>query len=428
MKQATLKFTSLLVVTVLFLAACSPVALVGQTTGNSDLGTHISNAVQQVADVKNDSQVQPSPNTSASAAAANAANFSELLAAYQGLLVDLYARVNPSVVNIHVVETAPVSQDNSSGMPGGSNVRQGEGSGFIWDTQGHIVTNNHVVSGATDIEVVFSDGTMLPAKVVGADPYSDLAVIKVDAPASLLKPVTVADSRQVKVGQLAVAIGNPYGLSGTMTTGIVSAVGRSISSDTASSTFGTGPTYSIPDIIQTDAAINPGNSGGVLVDAQGQLIGVTAAIESSTNSNSGVGFAIPSAIVQKVVPALIKDGKYQHPYLGISGMSLTADLAEAMNLKAEQRGALVAEVVANGPAARAGILASTKDVSINGQPAQVGGDVIVSIDSQPIQGMDDLIAYLESSTSAGQKVSLGVLRDGKEVQVEVTLGVRPVQS
>lgn len=440
MKQSTFKITSVLVVAVLFLAACSPAAMVGQVTGNGSQRVNVTDS-QQVAN--NTAQTAASAVTAGTTQTAqtntstttNAANFSELLAAYQGVLEGIYAQVNPSVVNIHVLESASTQQSNGRGMPlnpnspGGSGqpVLQGEGSGFIWDTQGNIVTNNHVVNGASAIEVIFSDGTALPAKLVGTDVYSDLAVVKVDAPASLLKPITVADSRQVKVGELAIAIGNPYGLSGTMTTGIVSALGRSLSTDTNSSTFGNTASYQIPDVIQTDAAINPGNSGGALVNAQGQLIGVTAAIESSSNSNAGIGFAIPSSIVQKVVPALIKDGKYEHPYLGISAMDLTAQLAEAMNLKSGQQGALVEEVVANGPAAKAGLLGSTQPATINGQSIPVGGDVIIAVDNQAIHGMDDLIAHLESNTSVGQKIALTVLRAGKEVTLEVTLGARPAQ-
>jgi serine protease Do len=294
------------------------------------------------------------------------------------------------------------------------------GSGFVWDTNGHIVTNNHVIKGADKIEVTFSDGTIVPATLVGADPDSDLAVIKVEAAASLLKPVAVTDSDAVKVGQLAVAIGNPFGLEGTMTTGIVSALERQLSADQEST-----KSYSIPDVIQTDASINPGNSGGVLVDVNGQVIGVTSAIESTSGSNSGIGFAIPSAIVKNVVPALIKDGKYEHTWLGISGTTLTPDLAAAMKLDAGQRGALVEEVMPNSPAQKAGLKGSSTETTIDGQTIKVGGDVITAIDSQPVTAMNDLIAYLARSTQVGQKVTLTILRDGKEQKVDVTLAARP---
>ncbi len=210
------------------------------------------------------------------------------------------------------------------------------GSGFIWDNAGDLVTNYHVVSGSDRITVTFSDGSTVPATLVGADPDSDLAVIKVNAPAQQLQPVIMADSTQLKVGQLAIAIGNPFGLQGTMTVGFISGLGRLVPTNENA----LGPTYSIPDIIQTDASINPGNSGGVLLDDTGKVIGVTQSIATTSGSSSGVGFAIPSAIVQQVIPALIKTGHYDHPYLGVSVTSMNPDLAAAMNLPSNQSGAL----------------------------------------------------------------------------------------
>jgi S1-C subfamily serine protease len=356
----------------------------------------------------------------------------DLLAAYQGTLETLYGAVSPSVVNIRVVQKAEAQDPSGSVLPGFPffNMPQGHppvqqfqtalGSGFVWDAQGHIVTNNHVVSGADKIEVMFSDGAILPATLVGADPDSDLAVIKVENAGSELKPVSVGDSEAVKVGQLAVVIGNPFGLENTMTTGIISAVGRSLPADENSR-----QSYTIPDVIQTDAAINPGNSGGVLMDAQGQVIGVTSAIESPVRANAGVGFAIPSAIVKNVVPALIKDGKYVHTWLGISGTTLNPEFSAAMKLDSKQRGALVEEIMPDSPAARAGLKGSAKSVSIEGQTVKVGGDVITAIDSQKVTGMDHLIAYLARSTQVGQKVTLTILREGKEQSLDVTLAARP---
>ena len=359
----------------------------------------------------------------------------DLLAAYQGTLENIYSAVSPSVVNIQVVQkvaAGDTTTDNSQQLPGFpffSNP-QGQqpqhqfqsalGSGFVWDQQGHIVTNNHVVSGADKIQVTFSDGTIVPAKLVGADPDSDLAVIKVDVAADQLHPVTMADSTAIKVGQLAVAIGNPFGLEGSMSTGIISAVGRSLPADETSA-----QSYTIPDVIQTDASINPGNSGGVLVDAQGQVLGVTAAIESPVRANAGVGFAIPASIVKNVVPALIDNGKYVHTWLGISGTTLVPDLASAMKLDQGQRGALVEEVMPNSPAEKAGLKGSDKQITIDGQNTNVGGDVITAIDNQPVVAMDDLIAYLAGSTKVDQKVTLTILRDGKEQKLDVTLAARP---
>lgn len=363
-----------------------------------------------------------------------------LLAAYQSTLVNIYEQVNPSVVNIQVSKSAVPnasgspefpffeSPDNPE-LPGIPNIPespspfgQGLGSGFVWDEQGNIITNNHVVAGADEIEVTFADGTIVPAELIGADPDSDLAVIHVDLPSQQLIPVEVADSNQLRVGQLAIAIGNPFGLDGTMTVGIISALGRSLP---ASDNLSAGPVYRIPDVIQTDAPINPGNSGGVLLNDRGQVIGVTAAIESPVRANAGIGFVIPTAIVSRVVPQLISEGFYAHPYLGISGVSLYPDLAEAMKLEPQQKGALVGDVVADGPADKAGISGSSQQVTIDGFDIQVGGDVITAIDDQIINNMDDLIAFLSANTEVGQSVTLTVLRDGEEQQIEVNLEARP---
>jgi 2-alkenal reductase len=299
------------------------------------------------------------------------------------------------------------------------------GSGFVWDNEGHIVTNNHVVDSATDIQVTFSNGTMVPATLVGSDPYSDLAVIKVDVPADQLFPVSMGDSTLVKVGEIAIAIGNPYGLEGTMTVGNVSALGRSLPSSPVDQK--TGASYSIPLVIQTDASVNPGNSGGVLVNDQGEVIGVPSAIESSTGSSAGIGFAIPAQIVLKVVPSLIADGNYEHPYLGISGNSLTPSIAEAMELPADTRGALVQTVSAGGPSDKAGLRGSEKSVTIDGIEGTVGGDVIIAVDDQPVKDMSDIISYLAIYTEVGQTISLTILRNGATQSVDVILGNRPTQ-
>jgi len=338
-------------------------------------------------------------------------------------LEQIYQQVNPSVVAIQVVEQAAGIAVNPFFNNPGQETPQAQalGSGFVWDKAGHIVTNNHVVSGAQKVTVTFADGTIVPATVVGADPDSDLAVIKVDVPADQLQPVTVADSDQVKVGQLAVAIGNPFGHENTMTVGFVSAIGRSIPADGGTSSV----SYTIPDVIQTDAPINPGNSGGVLLDVQGQVMGVTAQIDSPVRASVGIGFVIPSNIVAKVVPELIKSGKYEHTWLGISGGSLIPDLATAMNLKSDQRGALVNQVTAGSPAEKASLRASSKQATINGSTVNVGGDVITAIDKQPVKTFDDLVDYLTSSTSVGQTVTLTILRDGQQQDVKVTLAARP---
>lgn len=356
-----------------------------------------------------------------------------LLAAYENTLINIYEQVNPSVVNIRVVgqelpfaahlpdlfPDEPQTPDSPQFQPP---TNQSLGSGFVWDTEGNIITNNHVVAGAEKIEVTFSDETVVTAELVGADPDSDLAVIRVDLPAEKLQPVVMGNSDLLRVGQLAIAIGNPFGLDGTMTVGIISALGRSLP---ASDGFSVGPVYSIPNVIQTDAPINPGNSGGVLLDDVGEVIGVTAAIESPVRANAGIGFVIPASIVDRVVPELIEKGSFEHPYLGISGISLFPDLAEAMNLDKDQRGAMVAAVSPNGPADKAGLQGSDRQVTIDDLDIDAGGDVIKSINGQSIDDMDDLIAYLSANAVVGQSVTLSVLRDGQEVEISVTLEARP---
>ena len=325
-------------------------------------------------------------------------------------LESIYNRVNPSVVLIQVALTPSITN------PGGGAL----GSGFVWDNKGDIVTNNHVIDGASGITVTFYDGTTIDASLVGADADSDLAVIKVNPSGLQLQPVTVADSTAVHVGQLAIAIGNPYGLENTMTVGFVSAIGRLVSANQ-------NPTgsYSIPDIIQIDTPINPGNSGGVLLDDTGSVIGVTQSIATSSGSSSGVGFAIPSVIIQQVVPSLIDTGHYDHPYLGLTLTSLDPNIANAMNLPSGQRGALVVGVAPGGPSDKAGIKAGSTSFTDNGQQVTIGGDVIITYGDQTVKSSDDLITYLTNSGSVGQSVTLTVLRNGKQIQVQVTLGLRP---
>jgi S1-C subfamily serine protease len=283
------------------------------------------------------------------------------------------------------------------------------------------VTNNHVVQDADRISVTFADGTVAEAELVGTDRDSDLAVVRVDLPAEQLRPIQVSSSESVQVGELVVVLGNPFGLENTLTVGFVSALGRSLPVQME----GTGPTYSIPDVIQTDAAINPGNSGGAMVNDQGQLIGVPSAIQSPVRASVGVGFAIPSTIVQKVVPSLIETGSYAHAWLGISGQSLTPDIARAMGLDPNQRGALVIDVTEGGPADQAGLRGSDRQVTIEGLDMRVGGDVITQFNERPVNGFDDLIAYLARYTTVGDQVTLTVLRSGEPQTIPVTLQARP---
>jgi serine protease Do len=337
---------------------------------------------------------------------------SNVLSALDASLENIYSQVYPSVVNIYAILSASSTGSSS----------EVSGSGFVWDEQGHIVTNNHVIDGARKIEVTFSDGVTVTANVVGADPDSDLAVLQIDQSKVQLHPVSMAAVGDVRVGQLAIAIGSPFGLEGSMSMGVVSALGRTLPAGSQSTLS---PTYSIPDIIQTDAPINPGNSGGVLVNDQGQVIGVTSAIISPVDASSGVGFAIPAEIILKVVPALIKDGYVAHTYIGITGTSLDPDLAQAMGLPEEQLGALVVTVTPNGPADKAGIHGSNRTTTINGQDVPVGGDVIVGVDGQSIKSFDDLVSYLYLKTDVGQSVTFDILRNGQSEQIKVTLEARP---
>jgi S1-C subfamily serine protease len=323
-----------------------------------------------------------------------------LAAAYteEQLFIELYQRVSPSVVHIAVTSSS-----------GG-----GTGSGFVWDDAGHIATNNHVVENARRIVVHFADDTTAEATVVGADPDSDLAVIQVNVPAGDLHPVELGDSDALRVGQRAIAIGNPFGLEQTMTTGIVSALGRVVRQNSG---------FSLPQLIQTDAAINPGNSGGPLLDSHGQMIGVTTLIYSQSGANAGVGFAVPVNTVKRVAPVLIETGRYADPWLGVTGTSVTPLMAQALELPVE-RGVLVQAVAEGGPASKAGLRAGSRQAQYEGATLTTGGDIITAIDGVEVQDMDDVIVYL-ADTAVGQKVELTVLRDDAEQTVEITLEERP---
>ncbi|MEZ4768235.1 MAG: trypsin-like peptidase domain-containing protein [Caldilineales bacterium] len=337
--------------------------------------------------------VQP-PSTSV----LSSADALQAVTAEEQVLGAIYDAVLPSVVHIQVA--------------------QGQGSGFVWDNEGHIVTNNHVVSGATQVLVSFADGDRATAKVLGTDPESDLAVIEVDVPAGGLTPVTLGDSDKLNVGQLAVALGNPFGLDNTMTAGIISALGRNINSGTSQ--------FAIPRVIQTDAPINPGNSGGPLVDREGHVIGINTQIVSNSGSNSGIGFSVPVNIAKRVVPALIKDGNFSYSWLGIAGQTVLPDLVDVLNLDEGTHGVLISSVAANGPAALAGLRGGSRVTQVEGLQVPVGGDVVVGIDGAAIGSMDDLMAYLTFNTGPGDTVTLDVVHsNGRKAQVDVTLQARP---
>lgn len=297
-----------------------------------------------------------------------------------------------------------------------------QGSGFLLDGDGHIVTNNHVIEGANLIEITFSNGLITNAKVVGADPDSDVAVLKVEELPEGILPLPLGDSSQVEVGQRAVAIGNPFGLRSTLTVGVVSARGRTVRNRQTRD----GGWYSIADVIQTDAAINPGNSGGPLFNSRGEVIGVNTAIRSESGTFEGVGYAIPSNTVRKVSEALVTTGSYQHPYLGVSMYELPLSTTVARQLKLPvTHGIFVSSLVAGGPAAKAGLRASDEMTRINGLPYPAKSDIIVAIDDRSVFSFEDILGYLATETKVGQTVTLTILRTGQQQEVQVTLGARP---
>jgi serine protease Do len=309
------------------------------------------------------------------------------------------------------------------------------GSGFVYNNQGHIVTNNHVVSGANKIEVTFVDGNTYSAKVIGGDPYTDLAVLEItdnNFSPQMVVPLMIGNSSNLQPGETVAAIGNPFGLYGSITEGIVSGVGRLLPlSETESidpqqglfSSAKSAPAFSIPNIIQTDAAINPGNSGGPLLNMNGEVIGINTAIFSNTGSNSGVGFVIPSDTMKKVVPSLIRSGYYKHPYLGVSGIDVTPDVAKFMKLN-ETKGFLVTDITSGSPADKAGIHGGDVLTDLNGTEVELGGDVITSIDNTTVRKIDDILSYLETQKQVGDTTKLTINRDGKLQEVNVILSDR----
>ena len=314
-------------------------------------------------------------------------------------------------------------------LPGVVSIQTGqsEGSGFVFDGDGHVVTNQHVVEGTSEVEVAFASGFKAYGTVIGSDADADIAVIKVDAPTDQIYPLAIGDSSTLNVGEQVVAIGNPFGLSGTMTLGIVSALGRTQTSHIDPESGGR---YSTADIIQTDAAINPGNSGGPLFNLKGEVVGInqsirTEAFNGTTGNavNSGVGFSISINLVKRIVPYLIRDGKYEYPYLGISSADdLNLAAVEALGLNT-YTGAYVTQVTPGGPADQAGIRGGSEPT--NQGNLQAGGDVITAIDGQPVVTFDDLLGYLTTHKSPGDTVVLTVLREGQTIDVTVTLGTRP---
>jgi S1-C subfamily serine protease len=317
-------------------------------------------------------------------------------------LVELFEKSEEGVVKIQV---------DRDGQNTGS-----VGSGFVYDNLGHIITNAHVVDGATKATVTFLDGSQYDAEIIGKDKFTDIAVIKVNEKPRLLHPLQIGDSSQLRVGEQVAAIGNPFGLSGSMTSGIVSQMGRLLPSQDSG--------FSIPDVIQTDAAINPGNSGGPLLNLRGEVIGINTAIQSLSGEFSGIGFAIPSNTAIKIVPSLIEDGEYHHPWIGISGRDIDPDLARVLELK-DAKGFLIITVVDGSPADKAGLKGMTATQVIDGKEYPADGDIIISVDDKEVRKISDILIHLQREKSVGDTMVLGVLRDGEFMHKFLTLVERP---
>ena len=318
-------------------------------------------------------------------------------------LIEIFEKSESGVVRVNVQRNETEEQTN------------GLGSGFVFDKKGHIITNAHVVDEAKKVVVTFLDGRSYNAEIIGIDEFTDLAVIKVNTDSTLLQPLSLGDSSNLKVGESIAAIGNPFGLSGSMTSGIVSQLGRLLPS---------GSGYSIPDVIQTDAAINPGNSGGPLLNMRGEVVGINTAIQSTTGEFTGVGFAIPSQTVVKIIPTLIEKGEYKHPWMGISGRDIDPDLAKVLGLK-DAVGFLIITVVENSPASKAGLIGSEKTIQVEGINYLIGGDIILSVDEIEVRKIADILIHLQRAKSVGDKMVLEILRDSRTTDITIILQERP---
>ena len=322
-------------------------------------------------------------------------------------LIRLFEKAEPAVIQVNVKKIQ--SEGATEEMPSGS------GSGFVYDDTGHIITNNHVIDDALKITVTFLDGESYAAEIVGNDADLDLAVLKINARNSYLHHLEIGSSSELKVGQQVVAIGNPFGLSGSMTTGIVSQIGRLLPQESG---------YSIPNVIQTDAAINPGNSGGPLLNLNGEVVGINTAIQSETGNFTGVGFAIPSDTVNKVVPILIRDGGIRHPWLGVSGIDIDYELAQIRGLDST-KGFLIVSVIEGSPADIAGLMGTETRKMIDGRDVPMDGDIIIKIDGELVRKIADILVHLQMEKLVGDEMVLTILRDGEVMDKTIFLGERP---
>ena len=318
-------------------------------------------------------------------------------------LIEIFEQTEESVVQVNVRTTD--GRNNPGNM----------GSGFVYSEDGYIITNNHVVDDAGIVNITFLDGESYTAKIIGTDPDLDLAVLKVEMESRYIQPIPIGDSSQLKVGEQITAIGNPFGLSGSMTSGIISQMGRLLPQDSG---------YSIPDVIQTDAAINPGNSGGPLLNMKGEVVGINTAIQSATGEFTGVGFAVPSNTVKKVIPVLIRDGIFHHPWMGISGSDVDPELAKVRGL-ASSKGFLVATVIEGSPAEEAGLLGVTDTKEIDGREYPLDGDIIIKIDDVVVRKISDILIHLQREKSVGDEMIMTINSDGAIIEATLVLGERP---
>ena len=319
-------------------------------------------------------------------------------------LMEIFEKTEASVVQVNVR-----SADGRI-MPGNM------GSGFVYSDDGYIITNNHVIDNAEKVTITFLDGESYIAQIIGTDSDLDLAVLKVQTGSTYLQPIPIGDSSKLKVGQEIAAIGNPFGLSGSMTSGIISQMGRLLPQDSG---------YSIPDVIQTDAAINPGNSGGPLLNMKGEVVGINTAIQSATGEFTGVGFAVPSNTVKKVIPVLIEDGIFHHPWMGISGSDVDPELAKVRELNSS-KGFLIATVVEGSPAEDAGLQGVTDTKEIDGREYPLDGDIILKIDDVVVRKISDILVYLQREKSIGDEMIMTINRDGMLIEKVLVLGERPL--
>ena len=380
--------TLIIIISTLFLISCTTALNTNQNTSGTDLDKQ--------------SSINKSKEN-------NKFENLQLLKAKESQLNIIYATSLPSIVHIKVRQTVQGFFQNQE--------RTGEGSGFIWDTEGNIVTNYHVVASASIVDVEFADGSQYPASVIGLDPNSDLAIIKVNSNGKILTPLNLGDSTNVKVGNHTIVIGSPFGQEFSMSSGIVSAIKRTVPSQNT--------LFSIPNVIQTDAAINPGNSGGPLLDIEGNVIGINSQIISRSGGNQGIGFAIPINSVKKIIPTLIKGEKFEYPYIGITGMDLNPNLKKALAIDSNIKGVMIVDVVKGSPADLGGLSGYTGTVSDNVNSYPSGGDILTAINTIPIKSMSDLLSLLFSDYSPGDSITFTILRDSSSLDLDITLISRP---